>query len=167
MCDLVKALNLEQKTQLISTFIFCLGLSPAAEEVVAIVEDIPVNEEQTIAAESEKANGLLIAKEGDETMEEETSIISAPDAIATKTIAAKLDNVGNPGHSHDYIIKYSRGEIEPICSNFRKRNPVESKSSWLLEDSSTAQTEVDGRHRSFSIFDRIISQNFSLCMGLA
>lgn len=132
-----------------------------------MVKDIPVNEEQTIAAESEKENGLLIAKEGDETMEEETSIIPAPDAIATKTIAAKLDNVGNSGHSHDYRIKYSRGEIQPICSNFRKRNPVKSKSSWLLADSSTSQTEVDGRHRSFSIFDRIISQNFSLCMGLA
>ena len=40
-----------------------------------------------------------------------------------------------------------RGEIQPMCSNFRKRNPVEIKSSWLFADSSTAQTEVDGRHR--------------------
>ena len=146
MCNLIKASNLEQKTQLILTSMFWLGLSPAAEEVVALVEDIPMNEEQTIAAEPEKANGLPIAKEGDETMEEETSIMPAPDTIATKIIAAKLDLVGNSGHSHDHSIKYSR-EIQPIYNNFRKRYPVESKSSWLLADSSTAQTEVDGRHR--------------------
>lgn len=138
MCNLIKALNLEQKTQLILTSIFWLGLSPAADEVVALVEDIPVNEEQTIAAEPEKANGLPIAKEGDETMEEETSIMPAPDTIATKSIAVELDLVGNSGHSHDHSIKYSRGEIQPMCSNFRKRNPVESKSSWLFADSSTA-----------------------------